>query len=75
MIDGETGERTIQTLVKTQDEVRENTGGLMSYTLQYVRGLQTARTLNLLCAIFLSPCFCCPAACSEVMLRICFLRC
>ena len=28
MIDGETGERTIQTLVKTQDEVRENTGGL-----------------------------------------------
>lgn len=27
MIDGETGERTIQTLVKTQDEVSENTGG------------------------------------------------
>lgn len=25
MIDGETGERTIHTLVKTQDEVRENT--------------------------------------------------
>lgn len=26
MIDGETGEQTIHTLVKTQDEVRENTG-------------------------------------------------
>lgn len=33
MIDGETGERTINTLVKTQDEVRGNTGrGLTYYT-------------------------------------------
>lgn len=33
MIDGETGERTIHTLVKTQDEVRGNAGrGFTCYT-------------------------------------------
>lgn len=31
MIDGETGERTIHTLVKTQDEVRENTARCWIY--------------------------------------------
>lgn len=31
MIDGETGERTIHTLVKTQDEVRGNTGSGPTY--------------------------------------------
>lgn len=38
MIDGETGERTIDTLVKTQDEVRENTIRGLTYNTEICWG-------------------------------------
>lgn len=50
MIDGEIGERTIHTLVKTQDEVRENNErgltGILGSFIQYLFGIMYIGALS-----------------------------